>query len=330
MKITTKKHHLQTLANGVDTLNIVSHHIDTQSPGPKVYLQANLHGAEIMGTVVLKKLLQKIKVKKQLNIGGLTVVPSANPIGLLDKSYSGINGRRSNTGKNWNRIFTTSQNWNSKQEELQYYKDKLNQDNPSIEQQLAATLKQLSYDADYIIDLHTTNSTQTISFLFTHPKSKEVFNPLDPQLIIEWTEDDAIGAFDESHILFHQEQNSHACTWEVGKNNEMKQNQLNQKTNKLIKWFFQLNNTTQKQSPPQSITLNKYQNIYASTGGYLLWTIPVGKKVKQGEEIGKIYQTNSQEPAIQQTSSDMILIYKSHAQAFSEGEQIGKKAVLSN
>ena len=71
------------VANGLP-LTIPVYRLKGDGTGPSVYVQANMHGAEVQGNAVIYQLLEQLK---QLNLkGDITLVPYANPIGCNQKS----------------------------------------------------------------------------------------------------------------------------------------------------------------------------------------------------------------------------------------------------
>ena len=71
---------------------------------PRVYIQANVHGAEVQGNAVILQLLQYFKAHPPL--GDVTLVPLANPLGINQKSGEFTLGRFDPiTGINWNRAY---------------------------------------------------------------------------------------------------------------------------------------------------------------------------------------------------------------------------------
>ncbi|MGI2258778.1 succinylglutamate desuccinylase/aspartoacylase family protein [Shewanella sp. GXUN23E] len=71
---------------------------------PSVYIQANVHGAEVQGNAVIFQLMKRLE---QLDLlGRITLVPLANPLGINQKSGEFTLGRFDPiTGVNWNREY---------------------------------------------------------------------------------------------------------------------------------------------------------------------------------------------------------------------------------
>ena len=182
---------LGKLASG-DTLSLQVYKFIGKQPGKKVYIQSNLHGAEIVGNAVIQKLIEFFSSLNESQITGeIWLVPACNPLGTNQRSHCFSTGRfNSYDGSNWNRIF-----WNYEKEcddldafarsQLNYsaeiirknYLAKINQawqkELEKITQPSSvpyrhfyrSQIQSLCLDADYVIDIHS-SSNQGIDFLF--------------------------------------------------------------------------------------------------------------------------------------------------------------------
>ncbi|MBW3163861.1 succinylglutamate desuccinylase/aspartoacylase family protein [Ferrimonas balearica] len=141
--------------------------------GPTVYLQANIHGAEIQGNAVLERLLALCRANRPR--GRLILVPMANPIGINQKSGEFTLGRFDPiSGDNWNRQYHFDnadlddfcQTHLSSDDATLYaaFRQRLKAQlarrlaSPwglKTGQLLALRLQQMTVDADVVLDLHT-------------------------------------------------------------------------------------------------------------------------------------------------------------------------------
>ena len=141
--------------------------------GPNVYIQANVHGAEVQGNAVIFQLLKQLE-KAQLN-SVVTLVPLANPMGINQKSGEFTLGRFDPiTGVNWNRQYLEHdfdiEVWFLKHQHetddviISKFREKLlnscqqRLNNPwgiSTGQRLAIELQSMGHEADIVLDLHT-------------------------------------------------------------------------------------------------------------------------------------------------------------------------------
>lgn len=79
--------------------------INSGTDGPHVHIQANVHGAELQGNVVIYELIEWF-INNPFK-GSITFVPFANPSGVNQKSGMYTQGRYNPvSGKNWNRNYT--------------------------------------------------------------------------------------------------------------------------------------------------------------------------------------------------------------------------------
>ena len=67
--------HVGEMASGA-ALTVPVYRIKGNEQGPDVYIQANMHGAEVQGNAVIFQLLEQLKTL-ELN-GSITLVPYAN------------------------------------------------------------------------------------------------------------------------------------------------------------------------------------------------------------------------------------------------------------
>lgn len=179
------------LASG-DLLSLQVYKFIGKQSGKKTYIQANLHGAEIVGNAVIHKLIEFLTNLAQSQLRGeIWLVPVCNPLGVNQRSHFFSTGRfNSYDGKNWNRIFwdyekqiddltefaqsqinyepeVIRSNYLAKimqawQQELEQIKKP---GSVPISRQYRYQLQSLCLDADYVIDIHS-SSNQGIDFTF--------------------------------------------------------------------------------------------------------------------------------------------------------------------
>ncbi|NCF70595.1 MAG: hypothetical protein GWP59_02715 [Chlamydiales bacterium] len=179
-----EKHPMWSLPCG-QSLDLVSWHFISPHPGKKVYLQANVHGAEVQGCGVIYRLAQWLKENEFA--GEFILVPHANPFASSLKNAEYTNGRIDPaTGSNWNRGFINlieeglvyehkpitlkefaeshkstpyvklAQNFKQAlKESLASYEQQFKKTSTAAYQRLALELQKLSIDADIVLDLHT-------------------------------------------------------------------------------------------------------------------------------------------------------------------------------
>ena len=154
-------------------LDIPIYRFVSERNGPSVYIQANVHGAEVQGNAVIYQLMKRLEQCEIL--GNITLVPLANPMGINQKSGEFTLGRFDPiTGVNWNREYLAHTfdvaTWYQAHQHLsnealiQAYRATLVESclsklaNPwgvTTGHRLALNLQALGHNADIVLDLHT-------------------------------------------------------------------------------------------------------------------------------------------------------------------------------
>lgn len=177
-------HHLLKLASG-DDLSLQIYRFMGQSPGPKAYIQANLHGAEIVGNAVIYQLIEELTaLNSDQLVGEIWLVPVCNPLATNQRSHFFSTGRfNSYDGINWNRIFwdyekectdlddfarsqisltTTEIRQNFLARQKAAFSQQLERiNNPAsvpFREQYRYQLQSLCLDAHYVIDIHSSTN----------------------------------------------------------------------------------------------------------------------------------------------------------------------------
>lgn len=298
---------IQQLAAG-SSLSLHAH-IFEGSPGPTIYLQANLHGPEVFGTALLIELMQVLKTRSSIK-GKLIIVPCANPMGVNQVAYNNLVGRwNPQSGINWNRTFLSE-----------------TVSSQSIESKLALALKSLSEGADYVLDIHTTGS-QCAEHLFTYPWMHKDFLALGVPTHLELDPTDVIGAFDESHIIPYLPASStdllpRVATWEVAQHGLIDQGLLQTRCSQLVEWLEAVWGTNEKPSSHSPNIFTNSTHLHAPIAGYYSWVKQVGDFVRAGETYAKVYQPATGDIAEAKTEKDFCLLGIYGVAATASGEQI--------
>lgn len=162
------------MASGVKLTVPVYSYKPEKSTAPDVYIQANMHGAEVQGNAVIFQLLELLKACDiQANI---TLVPYANPIACNHKNGEYTLGRFDPiTGVNWNRMYHfdeaviapfVEQHIDASEADIQsnferlllaQIEDKLDHNiwGLTTGQRIAYQLQRMAHQADIVLDLHT-------------------------------------------------------------------------------------------------------------------------------------------------------------------------------
>lgn len=161
-------------------------------PGRKVWMQANVHGGEVQGNLVIFELLQRLSA--ETIHGEIALVPMANPLGLAQAATA--SGRYDHTtGLNFNREYKlafrvgpgeTEEDWRvdidafarnqmatSDAGVVERFRDELRKawsrflsEAETAEDRFAAELQSRSFDADLFLDLHTGDRSPRYLFVF--------------------------------------------------------------------------------------------------------------------------------------------------------------------
>ncbi|MEQ9667413.1 succinylglutamate desuccinylase [Coleofasciculus sp. G2-EDA-02] len=215
---------IQHLASG-DRLSLQVYRFLGASPGKKAYIQANLHGSEIVGNAVIHQLLEFFSHLEESQLTGeIWLVPVCNPIGTNQRNHFFATGRfNPYDGKDWNRIF-----WDYEKEcdnlaefaefQMHYSPEEIRQNylqriqasfkkhgdklqSPSglpFSERYRYQLQSLCLDANYVIDIHS-SSNQAIDYLYcfqSREKSAKAFLLNRGILMNEYDGD----AFDEAFM----------------------------------------------------------------------------------------------------------------------------------
>ena len=151
---------------------LTSFHFGQPGTGPKIYIQASLHAEELPGMLAayhLRPLLERLDAAGQIS-GNVVLVPMANPIGAAQRVQHKPVGRfELDSGENFNRYYPDFARHIADEVLPTLGKDAvanvalvrqamgrhLEQWIPKTElHSLRRTLLQLSFDADYVLDLH--------------------------------------------------------------------------------------------------------------------------------------------------------------------------------
>lgn len=212
------------LASG-DRLSLQVYKFVGAKPGKKVYLQANLHGAEIAGNAVIHQLISFLMTLPDTELAAeIWLVPVCNPLSTNQRSHIFSSGRFcAYEGKDWNRIFW---DYEKQGDDLEAFaQSQINLDPVAIRNNYLIKIKQsfdqllekiqspsgvpfsqrfryqlqsLSLDADYLIDLHSsTNQGLDYLYYFRNREASAKYFLLNQGILLDDYDGDA---FDEAFI----------------------------------------------------------------------------------------------------------------------------------
>jgi predicted deacylase len=330
---------LRQMASG-DILSLQVYKFIGDHPGKKVYIQSNLHGAEIAGNAVIYQLIEFLSSLNQSDLfGEIWLVPVCNPMGTNQRAQHFSSGRFcAYDGKDWNRIF-----WDYEKEAndlVAFAKSQINFDmetirqnyltaiNSKFSQNLAKInspasvpytdifryqLQSLCLDADYLIDLHSSNN-QGLDYVyyFQNREDSAKYFLLDYGILLDKYDGDA---FDEAfikpwlsleaafqslgkNIRFDIE----AWTLELGTGMQIKSDSVAKgvrgiKNYLAHKGVLQISDLMLPETLSHTIyfaSSSKRKKYYAIAGGMILLRVELGSAVKAGDKLYQIISFNKE------------------------------------
>ncbi|WGV28510.1 succinylglutamate desuccinylase/aspartoacylase family protein [Halotia branconii] len=359
---------LRQMASG-DRLYLQVYKFIGAQPGKKVYIQSNLHGAEIAGNAVIHQLIEFLISLNDTDLAGeIWLVPVCNPMGTNERAQHFSPGRFCvYEAKDWNRIF-----WDYEKEaddlvafakfQLQDHQEVVRQNYLNIIKEkftkllaeinsfssvpyteyFRYQLQNLSLDADYLIDLHS-STNKGLDFLYYFPNQEESakYFLLDLGILLDKYDGDA---FDEAFIKpwlalegrFQQlgrdiRFDVEAWTLELGAGMQMNPDSVAKGVRGIKNYLIQKgvlkisSLVSQEENHKMTFTTSsKRQKYYAIAGGMIQARIELGTVVKAGDKLYQILSFNkeSQLPTIIDIFAEQNgLVYDiSTNQAVNQGE----------
>jgi len=307
--------------------------------GKKVYIQSNLHGAEIVGNAVIYQIIDfLISLNNTQIIGEIWLVPVCNPLAVNQRTHNFSTGRFNvYDSQNWNRIFWDYEKRHDDIEEFarsqigldidtikynffQKIKssfdsllDKINAPSSvQLTDKYRYKLQSLSFDADYVIDLHS-HTGEGIEYLYYFQNREDSANLFLLDYSILFYEYDG-DAFDESFLkpwlalenallkltgekmIFDKE----AWTLELGTGMQMNPDSVS-KGVRGIKNYLTQKSILEIQDLTQSKTISHQTNFrslsqlkkyWSPVGGMILSKAALGTSVNQGDLLYQILTFN--------------------------------------
>lgn len=305
-------------------LNVPVYRFIGEKPGPKVYIQSSIHGAEVQGNVVIYHLIQQLQQAD--TCGEIILVPNCNPVGSNLKSGEYTLGRFDPVnGQNWNRAYyydpgqveefaakvkATDSIEEIKHQFRQYIKQEIDQVlarpwGVGLAQQLNLKLQRFAFDADIVIDLHNGPvSTRHIYVPEYARASAHYFNI--PHVIL--IPNQFAGALDEATFCpwwtlstllaqrFPKQQwdfNVEAFTLEMGSQEVIDFHSGEYDAQGILSYLSYKQAFPQALAQPDDIKrygvwLKDYQVLYSPQGGITEYIAKPGQHIKQGTPLARI------------------------------------------
>ncbi len=299
---------------------------------PNVYIQANMHGAEVQGNAVIFQLLELLKdCDIQANI---TLVPYANPVACNHKNGEYTLGRFDPiTGVNWNRMYHFDESVIApfaqdhiddceaviqakfQQLLLDQIEQKLDHNiwGLTTGQRIAYQLQRMAHQADLVLDLHT--GPISSKHLYCPEYTKESANYFDiPHTIFIpndfdgamdeatfcpwWSLQQAYKALGRNFVMGQGAFSKESFTVELGSQEQIDLAVAHQDALGILSYLQYkkvLNSTsfTPKKMTRYACYLKDYKALYAPMGGMVDYLAGFGKPLPAGEPLARILRMDN-------------------------------------
>jgi len=295
--------------------------------GLNVYIQANMHGAEVQGNAVIFQLLELLK---SLDIQGeITLVPYANPVACNHKNGEYTLGRFDPiTGVNWNRMYYynaecipifVQENLTKTDEEIerafkqllqQTITDKLehNQYGLTTGQRIAYQLQKMAHQADIVLDLHTGPISSKHLYCPEYAKESARYFNIEHTILIPNAFD---GAMDEATFCpwwtlqneFAQQGrdiqfNKESFTVELGSQEQIDLTLAKEDACSILTYLSYKKVLVNTHLAPVNMKryacyLKDYKAFYSPMGGMVDYLAEFGKPLAAGEPLVKILRMDN-------------------------------------
>ncbi|WP_068545858.1 succinylglutamate desuccinylase/aspartoacylase family protein [Thalassotalea crassostreae] len=314
------------MASGV-SLTVPVYQLKGSGSGPSVYIQANIHGAEVQGNAVIYQLLEQLQSIELF--GDITLVPYANPVACNHKNGEYTLGRFDPiTGVNWNRMYhfneslidsVIEQHQDSdvdtikkafKQCMLADIQDQIDHNNYGLStgRRIAYQLQQMAHSADIVLDLHTGPISSKHLYCPEYLTGSASHFNIPHTILIPNTFD---GAMDEAcfcpwwsltqrfqklgrNLDFNQE----SFTVELGSQELIDLDEALVDANSILSYLQYKNVVNSKRYVAEKMTrhacyLKDYKVYYAPMGGMVDYLATFGEELKAGEPLARILRMDN-------------------------------------
>lgn len=323
--------HVGEMASGA-ALTVPVYRLKGQSEAPSVYIQANMHGAEVQGNAVIYQLLELLR---ETDIkGDITLVPYANPVGANHKNGEYTLGRFDPiTGVNWNRMYHFDESIIKP-----FVQQCIGKDDATIEadfkalmistieqkldhniyglttgQRIAYQLQLLAHQADLVLDLHTGPISSKHLYCPEYAKASAHYFDIPHTLLIPNEFDGALDeatfcpwwklqeAFAELGIEFSinsAQVNKESFTVELGSQEQIDLDVALEDAKSVLSYLQYKGVISAPEYQPQKMTryacyLKDYKAYYSPMGGMVDYLAEFGKPLKAGEPIARILRMDN-------------------------------------
>ncbi|MFD2165265.1 succinylglutamate desuccinylase/aspartoacylase family protein [Thalassotalea euphylliae] len=325
-QLTKEVMHVGEMASGAE-LTVPVYRFKGQTDAPSVYIQANMHGAEVQGNAVIYQLLEQLRNLKIL--GDITLVPYANPVGCNHKNGEYTLGRFDPiTGVNWNRMYhfnealiqpIVEQYLDSTEQEIEAaFKQALLDDiidqldhniyGLTTGQRIAYQLQKLAHQADFVLDLHTGPISSKHLYCPEYAKASASFFNIEHTILIP---NDFAGALDEATFCpwwslteaFAKKGrtlnvNKESFTVELGSQEQIDLDVALDDAKSILTYLQYKGVIAGSEFVPETMTryacyLEHYKAFYSPMGGMVDYLAEFGKPLAAGEPLVRILRMDN-------------------------------------
>ncbi|MEW6990292.1 succinylglutamate desuccinylase/aspartoacylase family protein [Colwelliaceae bacterium 6441] len=323
--------HVGEMASGA-ALTVPVYRLKGNAQAPSVYIQANMHGAEVQGNAVIFQLLELLR-ETEIK-GDITLVPYANPVGCNHKNGEYTLGRFDPiTGVNWNRMYHFDESIIKP-----FVQQSIGKDDQTIEanfkalmissieekldhnifglttgQRIAYQLQRLAHQADLVLDLHTgpisskhlycpeyaIESAQYFDIPHTLLIPNDFDGALDEATFCPWWK--LQEAFSDLGITFSissQSLNKESFTVELGSQEQIDLDVALADAKSILSYLQYKGVIATTTYQPQQMTryacyLKDYKAYYSPMGGMVDYLAEFGKPLKAGQPLARILRMDN-------------------------------------
>ncbi|GLX77939.1 succinylglutamate desuccinylase [Thalassotalea insulae] len=331
MKFSKEVMHVGEMASGA-ALTVPVYRFKGLGDGPSVYIQANMHGAEVQGNAVIFQLLELLRNMEIM--GDITLVPYANPVGCNHKNGEYTLGRFDPiTGVNWNRMYHFDESIIKP-----FVQQCIGKDDATIErdfkllmietieqkldhnifglttgQRIAYQLQRLAHQADLVLDLHTGPISSKHLYCPEYAKESAQYFDIPHTLLIPNVFDGALDeatfcpwwklqqAFAELGIEFSitsQQVNKESFTVELGSQEQIDLDVALEDAKSILSYLQHKNVIATTDYQPSTMTryacyLKDYKAYYSPMGGMVDYLAKFGQPLAAGKPLARILRMDN-------------------------------------
>lgn len=237
--------------------------------GKKIYIQSGLHGGETSQWALYK--LHNF-LMQNLTAGEVHIVPYANPLAWLQRTYYSTAGKFSQIdGKDYNRCFTAS----------------ASDDTNSI---LCRKIAKLATQCDFVVDLHTSKMSNPFA-IYTKPEYESYVKILGLKYN-QFSDDAAIPALHGTFNACLDRHNIPNITVECGGHDEYNPEKIQEVYNGLTRLLSFFINGEKPDTASELYRFETRKKIYAPSAGLVNYLKPAGTIVAKGDVIAELHSAD--------------------------------------